>query len=85
MFKKSRRKIVASIMSVLVLLWIGTLAVIYTASYLEMAEQNRGMLREHAERFILDQPSDMPPPEIPGPSIEKPHFSDIPPASAQPL
>ena len=63
MFKKSRRKIVASIMSVLVLLWIGTLAVIYTASYLEMAEQNRGMLKEHAERYILQQPSDITPPQ----------------------
>jgi len=78
MFKKSRRKIVAAIMSVLVLLWIGTLAVIYAASYLEMAEQNRGMLKEHAERYILSQPSDMPPPEGSEPNMKKPHYSDMP-------
>lgn len=78
MFKKSRRKIVAAIMSVLVLLWVGTLAVIYTASYLEMSEQNRGMLKEHAERYVLQQPSDVPPPPRPEPDIEKPHYSDMP-------
>lgn len=39
MFKKSRRKIVAAIMSVLVTLWVGTLGVIYTSSYFEMSKQ----------------------------------------------
>lgn len=78
MFKKSRRKIVAAIMSVLVLLWIGTLAVIYTASYLEMAEQNRGMLKEHSERYVLSQPFDIPPPAKPEPDRGKPHYSDMP-------
>lgn len=78
MFKKSRRKIVASIMSVLVLLWIGTLAVIYTASYIEMSEQNRGMLKEHAEHYVLSQPSDIRPPKGPEPNMEKPHYSDMP-------
>lgn len=78
MFKKSRRKIVASIMSVLVLLWIGTLAVIYTASYLEMAEQNRGMLKEHAERYVLFQPSEEPPPAKPEADRGRPHYSDMP-------
>lgn len=38
MFKKSRRKIVAAIMSVLVTLWVGTLGVIYTSSYFEMSK-----------------------------------------------
>ena len=36
MFKKSRRKIVAAIMSVLVVLFLGTLVVIYIASYLDV-------------------------------------------------
>ena len=51
MFKKSRRKIVASIMSVLVLLWVGTLGVIYTSSYFEMKNQNEQMLQTHAEIY----------------------------------
>lgn len=78
MFKKSRRKIVAATMSVLVLLWVGTLAVIYTASYLEMAKQNRGMLKEHAEHYVLSQPSDAPSPIKPKPDMGKPHYSDMP-------
>lgn len=66
MFKKSRRKIVAAIMSVLVLLWTGTLAVIFLASYLEIAERNRGMLQEHAARYGLSQPFNIPPPRQTG-------------------
>ena len=53
MFKKSRRKIVAAIMSVLVLLWVGTLGVIYASSYFEMKKQNEKMLRAHAEMYAL--------------------------------
>ena len=55
MFKKSRRKIVASIMCILVLLWVGTLSVIYTSSYLEMKNQNNRMLKAHAEMYTLQQ------------------------------
>ncbi len=55
MFKKSRRKIVAAIMSVLVLLWSGTLSVIYASSYFEMKKQNEQMLQAHAEMYILPQ------------------------------
>ncbi|MBE6810845.1 MAG: HAMP domain-containing histidine kinase [Ruminococcaceae bacterium] len=55
MFKKSRRKIVAAIMSILVLLWVGTLGVIYTSSYLEMKNQNNRMLKVHAEMYTLQQ------------------------------
>ena len=40
MFKKSRRKIVAAIMSILTVLWIGTLAVIYISSYFEITSMN---------------------------------------------
>ena len=53
MFKKSRRKIVASIMSILVLLWVGTLSVIYASSYFEMSKQNEMMLKAHAEMYSL--------------------------------
>lgn len=55
MFKKSRRKIVASIMSILVLLWVGTLGVIYASSYFEMKHQNEQMLEAHAEMYTINQ------------------------------
>ena len=53
MFKKSRRKIVAAIMSVLVLLWAGTLGVIYGSSYFEMQKQNEQMLQAHTQMYTL--------------------------------
>ena len=53
MFKQSRRKIVASIMAVLVFLWAGTLCVIYTSSYLEVSRRNREMLARHVELYLL--------------------------------
>lgn len=56
MFKKSRKKIVAAIMSVLTLLWVGTLCVIYVSSYFEVASKNREMLKEHAEQYMLEKP-----------------------------
>lgn len=55
MFKKSRRKIVVAIMSVLVILWVGTLGIIYYSSYLEMTKQNEQMLKAHADMFRLPQ------------------------------
>lgn len=55
MFKKSRKKIVAAIMTVLVLLWVGTLGVIYASSYFEMKEQNEQMLQAHAQMYTLSQ------------------------------
>ena len=55
MFKKSRRKIVAAIMSILVLLWVGTLSVIYASSYFEMKNQNEQMLQTHAQMYTLPQ------------------------------
>lgn len=63
MFKKTRRKIVAAIMSILVLLWVGTLGVIYASSYFEMSKQNQEMLQTHAEMYMLPQAFDgmMPP------------------------
>ena len=58
MFKKSRRKIVAAIMSILVVLWVGTLGVIYASSYWEMSERNQMMLKAHADRYVLTQSFD---------------------------
>lgn len=61
MFKQSKRKIVAAIMAVLALLFIATLAIIYTSSYAEVAASNRDMLARYAELFSLDrQPGDEP-------------------------
>lgn len=78
MFKKSRRKIVAAIMSVLVLLWVGTLGVIYASSYFEMKKQNEEMLQAHAEMYTLPTEFDeMEPPDRPFPNKEhgfKPNF-----------
>lgn len=56
MFNKSRKKIVAAIMSILTLLWVGTLCVIYISSYFEVTTTNREMLKEHAEQFMLEKP-----------------------------
>ena len=53
MFKKSKRRIVATIMSILVCLFLGTLAVIYASSYFEVANTNFGMLENHAQMYIL--------------------------------
>lgn len=40
-------------MSVLVLLWVGTLGVIYASSYFEMKKQNEQMLQSHAQMYNL--------------------------------
>ena len=68
MFKKSRRKIVVAIMSILVLLWVGTLGVIYASSYFEMTKQNKQMLQAHAEMYSLPNSfGEMMPPNRPRP------------------
>lgn len=56
MFRKSRKRIVAAIMSVLTLLWVGTLCVIYVSSFFEVSELNREMLKEHAQQYMLEKP-----------------------------
>ena len=63
MFRRSRRKIVAAIMSILVLLWAGTLGIIYASSYFEMQKQNEQMLRSYAQMYNLPSAFDqmMPP------------------------
>ena len=55
MFKQSRRKIVAAIMSILVLLWVSTLGIIYASSYFDMKRQNEQMLQAHAQMYVLPQ------------------------------
>ena len=68
MFKKSRRKIVVAIMSILVLLWVGTLGVIYASSYFEMTKQNEQMLQTHAQMYSLPNSfGEMMPPNRPRP------------------
>lgn len=59
MFKKTRWKIVAAIMSVLLLIWIGTLGVIYGSSYYEVSNRNRKMLEQHAQMYLLEQDFDI--------------------------
>ena len=53
MFKQSRRKIVAAIISILVVLWVGTLGIIYASSYFDMKRQNEQMLQAHAQMYVL--------------------------------
>lgn len=82
MFEKSRRKIVAAIMSILVLLWAGTLGVIYISSYLDMARQNEQMLRGYVQMYTLsksvnDMPIEPPSPKSGGDRFE-PGFFDSP-------
>lgn len=55
MFKKSRIKIVVSIMSILVSLWVSTLGIIYASSYFEMSRQNAQMLKAQANMYVLSK------------------------------
>lgn len=58
-------------MSVLILLWVGTLGVIYASSYFEMVSQNEKMLKTHADMYVLSQfLNDRQPPDMPLPSID---------------
>ena len=85
MFKQSRRKIVAAIMSILVVIWIGTLCSIYLFSYHEVTEQNRQMLNEHLASYRINMagfpiPQDMGEMHnFPGmPQKQEPVFQDKP-------
>lgn len=69
MFKTSRKRIVATIMVILVLVWAGSLGIIYASSYFEMSRQNEQMLKTHAE--LENQPTQEAPPEQ-GEQPEKP-------------
>lgn len=78
MFKQSRRKIVAAIMSVLILLWAGMFSVIYTFSYFEMSAQNKRMLATHAELYTLSQHEMKVPPQRPAQENGNPNFAQLP-------
>ncbi|MCC8067227.1 MAG: hypothetical protein LIO94_09035 [Clostridiales bacterium] len=52
MFKKSKIKIVALLMAILVLTLLGTIAVIYGVSYREMSQENRAMLELYAAEYL---------------------------------
>lgn len=80
MFKKSRRRIVAAIMTVLVLLWVGTLCVIYASSYFEVSSRNRDMLKEHTELYSLNpqDTNDIKFDNRPKPGGGNPDFRDTP-------
>lgn len=65
MFKKSRKRIVLSIMGILASLWIGTLAVIYTSSYIEMSNRNSRILEMHLEMYTLAPSAENEPPQKP--------------------
>ena len=55
-------------MSVLVLLWVGTLGVIYASSYFEMTDQHERMLQTHADMYTLSPAfGEMTPPNKPRP------------------
>lgn len=53
MFRKSRWKIVFSILFVFILLLSGTLCVIYIASYAELANENRALLEQYVNEYSL--------------------------------
>lgn len=55
MFKKSRRKIVAAILSVLVLLLAGTFCIIYLASYVSMTRENQDLLSQYVKAYMLPE------------------------------
>ncbi len=52
MFRKSRIRIVALLMAILVLTLLGTIAVIYGVSYYEMSQENREMLELYAAEYL---------------------------------
>lgn len=69
-------------MSVLVLLWIGTLCIIYGSSYYEVSNRNREMLAEHVALYSPDQKLIISPLPDMKPGTDKnssePRFKDTP-------
>jgi signal transduction histidine kinase len=58
MFKKTRRKIILSIMVALILLFGSTLSVIMVASYREIRQKNSDMLERYVDLYYLEQQSE---------------------------
>lgn len=72
MFKKTRKKIVVAIMSILVLLWVGTLGLIYTSSYFDMVRHNKEILKDKTEKYELSQSLEKEEPQIESESDQGP-------------
>ena len=54
MFKKSRVKIIASVMAAIIVILFGTLAVIIGTSYAQMNTDNQRMLEQYAMEYRAD-------------------------------
>ncbi len=55
MFKQSRRKILISIMAILIFLFLGILIIIYASSFHDVADENYEMLERYAELYSLTE------------------------------
>ncbi len=53
MFKSTRRKIVATILVILIFLLSGTICVIYFASYMQLSAENRQLLNQYSANYRL--------------------------------
>lgn len=73
MFKRTRIRIVAAIMSVLAAVWVASLGIIYFFSYTEMSHRNREMLEAEADMYSLLRSDGQPPPD-PRPENTSPSF-----------
>lgn len=54
MFRRSRLKIILSIMAVILVILAGTLTIIYASSYAQMSADNQRMLEQYARTYRLD-------------------------------
>ena len=61
MFKKSRMKIVFSILAVILVLLAGTLAIIYGTSYAQVSADNQQMLEQYARQYHVDYTENLSP------------------------
>ena len=80
MFRRSRKRIIASVMLSLVLLLVITIGVIYTSSYLRIRNQNMEMLKRYVGLYSLDElPGEGSPPEFDGePPFDIPSDAETP-------
>lgn len=58
MFKKTRVKIILSIMAVIIVILLGTMAIIYGTSYAQMSADNQQMLKLYARQYSLKHTGD---------------------------
>lgn len=73
MFRKSRRKIVASIMGALILLFAATLSAIVLSEFFENRRQSRDMLQRYIDLYSVDQlPGTAEGPAGPPPDAQQP-------------